>query len=180
MRQSPTRVVFNYSGHREDPPLYSPQLIHSGYIVGEPVAYTEHPQLPPNFQSFSPKRPRAITSAPLNQSVRYNRNSFESKYEAPDPAIFAPPLRQSFRGNTSQRGDSVSLEEYNSLRQKYGELERKYRLLEEKYERATAEKGDSRGTFSNEQFANWITKLIELYKQNTIKESHLLIDRLRL
>lgn len=77
MRQSPTKVVFRYPNHKEEVPLYSPQLIHSGYIVGEPVAYTDHPQLPPNYQSFSPKqRQRSVTSYPLNQSAHYNHDTF--------------------------------------------------------------------------------------------------------
>jgi hypothetical protein len=70
MRQTPTNVVFHYSNQKEQP-LYSPQLIHSGYIVGEPVAYTDQPQLPKTYHTFSPKpRHRATTSFPLNQSIR--------------------------------------------------------------------------------------------------------------
>jgi hypothetical protein len=80
MRQSPTKVVFRYPVVKEEPPLYSPQLIHSGYIIGEPIGYTEHPQLPPSFASFSPKRQRAITANALNQSLRINRESFDNKY----------------------------------------------------------------------------------------------------
>ena len=76
MRQSPAKITFNYATQKEEAPLYSPQLIHSGYIVGEPVAYTDHPSLPPNYQLFSPKRQRAITSLPLNRSVHYHRDSF--------------------------------------------------------------------------------------------------------
>ena len=142
MRQSPPKVIIRYPVHREDPALYSPKLIHSGYVVGEPVTYTEQPQLPLNYQSFSPKRQRAITSVPLNQSVRY---SGDIVYEAPNPVIFAPPLRQSARWSASHRGENVALEEYHSLRLKYGDLERRYQLLEENYERVTAE---ARGMYS--------------------------------
>jgi len=36
---------------------YVPKIIESGYIVGPPVAYTQQPSLPANFQAFSPTKP---------------------------------------------------------------------------------------------------------------------------
>ncbi len=63
MKQSPTKVTFNYPHAQIQPNLYSPRLIQSGFVLGEPIALTSEPQLPPNYQSFSPKisRPRAFT-----------------------------------------------------------------------------------------------------------------------
>lgn len=85
MRQSPTRITFNYPQSHIQPNLYSPRLIQSGFVLGEPIVLTNQPQLPPNYHSFSPKisRPRA-----------YTQNIYESReriYEAPEPSQFAPP-----------------------------------------------------------------------------------------
>jgi len=40
MRQSPTKVTFNYPHSQIQPNLYSPRLIQSGFVLGEPVALT--------------------------------------------------------------------------------------------------------------------------------------------
>jgi hypothetical protein len=85
MRQSPTKVVFNYQQGQESQYIYSPKVIQSGFIVGEPVAYTDAPRLPSNYRSFSPtvSRPRAATDI-IGSSRRVD-------YEAPEPSRFAPP-----------------------------------------------------------------------------------------
>lgn len=62
------------------------------------------------------------------------------------------------------------------MRQRYADLEKRYKILEEKYEKSIS----NRGSEPNEVFANRIEKLIEIYKQNTLKESQLLIERYRL
>ena len=42
---------------------FVPKIIESGYIVGPPVAYTQAPNLPPNFQAFSPAKSIANSSS---------------------------------------------------------------------------------------------------------------------
>lgn len=37
MRISPTRVTFNYPRNTTPPHIYSPRIVQSGYIVGEPL-----------------------------------------------------------------------------------------------------------------------------------------------
>jgi hypothetical protein len=40
MRQSPTKIIFNYQQSQIQPNSYSPRLIQSGFVLGEPVALT--------------------------------------------------------------------------------------------------------------------------------------------
>ena len=58
-QQSPTKVTFNYN-HKERT-LYEPKLIQSGYIIGEPVAYTDPNRLAVPLSSYSPQRPKIHT-----------------------------------------------------------------------------------------------------------------------
>ena len=97
--------------------------------MGDPVAFTDVPKLPSNYQSFSPKlsRPRAVTDH-INSSRNIN-------YEAPDPAQFAlPPNRPSFsRARIPLAINSVSQDDYNRLLFQYNVLEERYSELEQKY-----------------------------------------------
>lgn len=50
---------------------YVPKIIESGYIVGPPIAYTQNPNLPNNFQPFSPvKNSMPIMFDHMNRSQR--------------------------------------------------------------------------------------------------------------
>ena len=90
MRQSPTKVVFNY-GHQELlGRRYSPEVVQSGYILGEPISYKNLAQLPNNYHTLSPSRPRASTDFLTSSRI--------AEYQAPDPSRFAPPpSRPSYR-----------------------------------------------------------------------------------
>lgn len=123
MRQesSPTKIVFNYANQPQQRPhvlstsTYEPRIIQSGFVLGEPVAYTGVPQLPSQFKPFSPKASRQrVTSDFLVSSRRH-------LYEAPEPSKFAPPNRRSM--NPSPRNfKEVSHEDFNRLLHKYHDL----------------------------------------------------------
>lgn len=69
----------------------------------------------------------------------------------------------------------VSIEDYNQLLESHMELDRQYRTLEEKYEQLLGQKEVNRGNNGK-----WIERLIEIYKENVLKESQLLFDKIRL
>jgi hypothetical protein len=116
MRESPTKITFNYSANPPPPNHYSPRLIQSGFVLGEPVALTDVPQLPPNYNSFSPKAPRNRATTDFILSSR------RVDYEAPEPAQFAPPRPSFSRTKIPKAPQSVSLEEYNRLLYQYNTL----------------------------------------------------------
>lgn len=58
------------------------------------------------------------------------------------------------------------------------ELDRQYRRLEEKYEQLLDQKGKNGGNNGNN--GKWIERLIEIYKENVLKESQLLFDKIKL
>lgn len=117
MRESPTKVTFNYP-YQQQPTSnnYSARLIQSGFVLGEPVALTDVPQLPINYQSFSPKAPRNRATTDFIISSR------RVDYEAPEPAQFAPPRSSFSRTKIQNAPQTVSIEEYNRLLYQYNNL----------------------------------------------------------
>lgn len=112
MSQSPARVTFSYA-HPNTPQRYSPRLIQSGFLIGEPIAFTDQPHLPPQYQSFSPKPSRLRTASLLD-------------YRALEPAHFAPPQRYS----APFEGQTVPMHEYQQLLAEHRQLQEKYARLQ--------------------------------------------------
>jgi hypothetical protein len=54
---------------------FVPKIIESGYIVGPPIAYTQGPNLPPNFQAFSPAKSGPIEYGNSSSKVVFNQSS---------------------------------------------------------------------------------------------------------
>lgn len=67
---------------------FVPKIIESGYIVGPPVAYTQAPNLPPNFQAFSPIKPTVPII--LDSSVRNDFVGSTSKVTISQPSHLYP------------------------------------------------------------------------------------------
>lgn len=46
MRVSPNKINISYQNHYQSTYAYEPKIIKSGYIIGEPIAFTNQPILP--------------------------------------------------------------------------------------------------------------------------------------
>lgn len=121
MRDSPSKVTFNYPHHHTHLSNYSTRLIQSGFVLGDPVALTDAPQLPSNYQSFSPNRSRPRAATDLISSSRL------VDYRAPKPTQFAPPPpayrpSPSWQPPAKVQANSVPQEDYSRLLFQYSTL----------------------------------------------------------
>ena len=87
---------------------YVPTLKQSGYIIGNPIAYTNQPNLPPHFSNTSPKRienspSRFITSQYHNSQSSPNRSKSKSRIVTNITYTNPPPPHQTayhYTGNS--------------------------------------------------------------------------------
>lgn len=70
---------------------FVPKIIESGYIVGPPIAYTQAPSLPSNFQAFSPSKSSLPVLMDSSQKHMYDYGNSNSKLVINQPSqIYAP------------------------------------------------------------------------------------------
>jgi hypothetical protein len=60
---TPKIVSKNQTSINYHPLAYSPRLIQSGFLIGEPVAFSDRPILPNEFKQFSPKKSAIISNS---------------------------------------------------------------------------------------------------------------------
>lgn len=70
---------------------FVPKIIESGYIVGPPIAYTQAPNLPPNFQAFSPNKSSLPVLLDSSQKHTLDYGNSNSKLVINQPShMYAP------------------------------------------------------------------------------------------
>jgi hypothetical protein len=109
---------------------FVPKIIESGYIVGPPVAYSQTPSLPYNFQAFSPaKASQPIDTANSSSKLVFSHPShlYPGSSEvkpAPPTIVIHSPNRQEETVSRALYDRSVA--EGKSWEAKYNELQMRY------------------------------------------------------
>jgi hypothetical protein len=112
---------------------FVPKIIESGYIVGPPVAYTQAPNLPPNFQAFSPAKQgpyevgNSSSKIVFNQPTHIYPSSVSEIRPAPaaHPSIIVHPPGKQEEGVSRILYDRSVIESKN-WETRYNELQLKY------------------------------------------------------